>query len=84
MWLITFTLKKMTNYLYFMIKIVFNFKCIYMYAWMHVLNALKKIILLIIYIFIIKILFNFKYIHAYAWSYMLVILNRYLKMLISV
>ena len=51
---------------------------------MHVLNALKKIILLIIYIFIIKILFNFKYIHAYAWSYMLVILNRYLKMLISV
>ena len=65
--------KKLTNYLYFMIKIVFNFKCIYMYAWMYVLHALKKLIWLIIYIFIINVLFNFKYFHTFAWSYILVV-----------
>ena len=47
-----------------MIKIVFNFKSIYTYALIHVLNAIFLIICLIIYIFIIKIVFNFKCIHA--------------------
>ena len=53
-----------------MIKIVFNFKYIYMYALMHTLHAVY------IYIynnltnnlyFIIKIVFNFKCIHAFVW-----------------
>ena len=53
-----------------MTKIVFNFKCIYMYACIACFFFFFK--RLIIYIFIIKVLFNFKYIHVFAWSYMLV------------
>ena len=41
-----------------MIKIVFNFKYIYMYARMHVLHALKKLILPNYLYFLIKILFT--------------------------
>ena len=48
-------------------KIVFNFKFIYMYALMHVACYFFLIISLIIYIFIIKIVFKFKCIHAFAW-----------------
>ena len=64
----------MTNYVYFkknlliiyifMIKIVFNFKCIYVCA---CVTCFFKIIWLIIYIFIIKFVFNFKYINAFVW-----------------
>ena len=68
----------MTNYIYFkkkrliiyifMIKILFNFKCIYMYELMHVLYAsFFLIIWLIIYIFIIKIVFNFNYTLTFVW-----------------
>ena len=50
-----------------MMKIVFNFKFIYMDALMHVACYFFLIISLIIYIFIIKIVFKFKCIHAFAW-----------------
>ena len=49
--------KKLTNYLHFYDKIVFNFKCIYMYAC--VAYYFLKIIWLIIYILILKIVFKF-------------------------
>ena len=50
-----------------MIKIVFNFKYIYMYALMHTLHAVYKNNLTNNLYFIIKIVFNFKCIHAFAW-----------------
>ena len=75
MGLIIFNLKNnLTNYLYFMIKIVFNFKCIYTYALMHVLHVFFNNNLTNYLYFYNKILFNFKYIYAFAWSYMLVLL----------
>ena len=47
-----------------MIKIVFNFKCIYMY--MHVLHAIYFNNLTNLY-FYNKNLFNFNCIHTFAW-----------------
>ena len=60
-------------------KIVFNFKRIYMYALMHVLHTFKKkIIWLIIYIFIIKlclILNAFMCLHELHASYKVMIIK---------
>ena len=53
-----FFLNNLTNYLYFIIKIVFNFKCIHTYACAtcyFFLNNLTNYLY-----FIIKIVFNFK------------------------
>ena len=55
----------LTNYLYFMIKIVFNFKCIYMY--MHVLHAIYFNNLTNYLYFYNKNWFNLDCIHTFAW-----------------
>ena len=49
-----------------MIKIVFNFKCIYTYVCITCFSKKKKKNCLIIYNFKTKIMFNFKCIHAFA------------------
>ena len=49
-----------------MIKIVFNFKCIYMYECVTCYFFFKNNLTNYLY-FIVKIMFNFKCIHAFAW-----------------
>ena len=63
----------LTNYLYFIIKIVFNFKCIHTYA--RVTCSLLFLFFSFFFFnnltnylyFIIKIVFNFKCFHMFAW-----------------